>query len=277
MGDYIKTFMLLGFLGVLIVLIGGWIGGEQGLWLAFIFSLLMNGVAYFFSDKIALKSSGAKPLDRAHHPQLYSMVQDLTNRMKMPMPKLYIIPSPQANAFATGRNPNHAAVAVTEGIMKQLDFEELRGVVAHELAHIKNRDILISTIAAVLASSLAFVSRMGMYGGMGSNEDNRGAGAFGLLLAILAPIGGMLVQMAISREREYEADETGAEVLGNGEPLAQALIKIHQSTQRAPMDVNPAFSSLYIANPFGGLNNLSKLFSTHPPMEERVKRLRTMR
>jgi heat shock protein HtpX len=272
MSDYIKTIFLLGILSVFIILIGSFFGGRQGLWIAFIFSLLLNGVAYFFSDKIALKSSRAKPLDKSQHSRIYQMVEDLSRNLKIPVPKLYIIPSRQANAFATGRNPKNASVAVTEGILDILTEEELKGVLAHELGHVKNRDILIATVAAVLASSLAFISRIGLYSGSG---DRRGGGGLALILAILAPFAGLLIQSAISREREYEADETGAKTIGRGDTLARALRKIHDSAKRSPMNINPAFSSLYISNPLGA-GNLTSLFSTHPPVEKRVERLRKL-
>ncbi len=274
MVDYIKTILLLGVLSAFFVLLGGFFFGRDGLYMAFIFSLLMNGVAYFFSEKIAIASSGAKPLgDR--HPKVYRMVEELSRRMNIPMPKLYLIPSAQANAFATGRDPNHSSIAVTEGIIETLGDEELKSVIAHELGHVKNRDILIASVAAVLASSIAFVSRMGMYGGS-SDNNNRHAG-LGILLALLGPLAAMIIQMAVSRNREFEADETAAETMGNGEPLAQALLKIETSVKHNKLNTNPAFSSLYISNPFGGVGGaLMKLFSTHPPTAERVKRLMAM-
>jgi heat shock protein HtpX len=233
----------------------------------------MNGGMYFFSDKLALSMSGAKPLTQNQNPELFSMVEGLARQMSIPMPKLYITPSPQANAFATGRDPNHASVAVTQGILTVLSQDELRGVLAHELSHVKNRDILVVSIAAVMASAISFIGNMALFGGSSDNED-RGGGAFALVSAILLPIAASLIQLAISRQREYGADESGAKTIGSGKSLAQALIVIHDSTRRAPMRTNPAFSSLYIENPLGGLGgNLSKLFSTHPPLEERVKRL----
>lgn len=279
MGSMIKTISLLGILSVLLITIGGLLGGEQGIYMAFFFALLMNGVSYFFSDKIALKMSGAKPLKQSQAPEVHSMVRELSNRMKLPMPDLYITPDRQANAFATGRGPGHASVAVTQGILDVLSKEELKGVLAHELAHIKNRDILISTIAAVLASALSFLANMTLWGGLGgSRDENRGAGMLTLLIAILVPIAGGIIQMAISRQREFGADESGAKAIGNGNSLASALIAIHDSTRRNPKKVNPALSSLYIGNPLGGLGgSMMSLFSTHPPVEERVKRLRNMR
>ena len=207
------------------------------------------------------------------------MVEELSHKMNMPMPKLYITPAQQANAFATGRGPGHASVAVTEGILHILSKEELKAVLAHELGHVKNRDILIASIAAVLASSISFLANMSLFGGFGGSDDegNQGAGILGLVIALLVPIAASVVQMAISRQREFGADETGAKIIGDGDPLAKALLAIHDSARRAPMHTNPAFSSLYIGNPLGGLGQgMVKLFSTHPPVEERVKRLQKM-
>lgn len=277
MGNLLKTIMLLGILSVIFIFIGGYFGGESGLYFAFFFSLLMNGGMYFFSDKLALKMSGAKPLDRHKYHDLYKMVEELAHKMKMPMPKMYITPEAQANAFATGRSPKHASVAVTQGILHALTKEELRAVLAHELGHVKNRDILVASIAAVLASAISFIANMAMWGGFSGNNENRGAGALGILVALLIPIAASIIQLAVSRQREYGADETGAKIIGDGEPLANALLAIHDTTRRAPMRTNPAFSSLYIDNPLGGIGgSMMNLFSTHPPVEERVKRLRKM-
>lgn len=280
MVDYIKTIFLLSLLSIAVIFISGLIGGRDGLYTGLLISLLLNAGAYFFSDKLALSSSGAKPMDRSQFPHIHQVVEELSQLMQIPMPKLYIIPTSQANAFATGRDPRHASVAVTEGILKVLSTEELKAVLAHELGHVKNRDILIASIAAVLASTIVFVSRMGMYGGFSndSDEDHSSSGV-GILLALLAPVAATIVQMAVSREREYEADETAAETLHSGDSLASALIKIHQSTAIQPQpNLNPAFAPLYIANPFGGLGgSLLNLFSTHPPVEERIKRLQSQR
>ncbi|GIW61665.1 MAG: protease [Patescibacteria group bacterium] len=276
MQNYVKTILLLGILSVLFITVGGLVGGRDGILFAFIFSLIVNGSAYFFSDRLALAASGAKPLKKSEAPELYQIIEELTRKMNIPMPKLYIVPTKQANAFATGRDPNHASVAVTEGILDVLSKEELRGVLAHELAHVKNRDILISSIAAVLASSISFIANMGLYGGFGrnNNEENRSAGIVGLLIALLIPIAASIIQLAISRQREFGADEAGAKTIGDGKPLANALLAIHASTKKSPMHINPAYSSLYIDNPIGGVGGtLLNLFSTHPPVDERVKRL----
>lgn len=275
MNNSLKTFVLLGILGVILVTLGGVLGGRDGIYTAFIFSLLMNGGMYFFSDKIALSMSGAKPLEKSRNKELYETVEDLAVKMNMPMPKLYITPDRQANAFATGRGPGHASVAVTAGITDILSKDELRGVLAHELSHIKNRDVLIATIAAVLASTISFIGNMSLYGRHSNDENNRGFGVMGIVIALLVPIGASVIQMAISRQREFGADETGARTIGDGEPLARALLAIHSSARISPMQKNPALSSLYIGDPMGGLGGkMLHLFSTHPPVEERVKRLR---
>jgi heat shock protein HtpX len=280
MANILKTFLLLGILSVILITLGGLFGGSDGIIMAFGFSLLMNGGMYFFSDKLALKMSRAKPLDKSTHRDVYQMVEELARKINIPMPELYITPETQANAFATGRGPGHASVAVTEGILKALTKEELRAVLAHELAHVKNRDVLVATVAAVLASTISFISNMAMFGGFGSSddEDNRGFGAFGIVIAILVPIAASIVQMAISRQREFGADETGAKTIGTGAPLARALVAIHDSARRAPMHANPATASLYIGNPLGGFGGkMLHLFSTHPPVEERIKRLQKIR
>ena len=277
MNSILKTFVLLGILSVILVTLGGFFGGRDGIYMAFFFSLLMNGGMYFFSDKLALKMSRAKPLNKDTHKNIYDMVEELSHKIKIPIPKLYITPDKQANAFATGRGPGHASVALTQGILDTLQKEELRAVLAHELAHVKNRDVLVATIAAVLASAISFISNMAMFGGFGSSNDrdNRGFGVFGIVIAILVPIAASIVQMAISRQREFGADETGAKTIGDGEPLAKALVAIHNSAKRSPMHTNPALSSLYIGDPLGGWGGkMLHLFSTHPPVEERIKRLK---
>lgn len=280
MESMIKTILLLGILSVLLIVIGGFIGGQQGLLVAFFFSLVMNVGAYFYSDKIALSMNGAKPLSEKEAPGLFTMVRELSHKMGIPMPKLYITPAKQANAFATGRDPKHASVAVTEGIMQILDKKELEGVLAHELSHVKNRDILIATIAAVLASAISFIANMGMWSGL-SGSDDEDRGSIGPILAIasfiVVPIAASLIQMAISRQREFAADYSGAKAMGTGKPLATALVAIHDSTRHAPLNTSPAFSSLYIENPLGGFgSSMMKLFSTHPPVEERIKRLQNI-
>lgn len=274
MNNTIKTIFLLGVLSIFLILVGNIVGGQEGLYFAFILSLILNGVAYFFSDKIALASCGAKPIAKDDMPKLHRMIEELSYKAKIPLPKLYLTPSNQANAFATGRSPQHASVAVTKGLLQELSDDEVKAVLAHEISHIKNRDILIASVAAVLASSIAFLSRMALYGGYG-RRDRHGAGGLVVLLALFGPLAAMLIQFAISRQREFAADSKGAKLIGSGEPLAKALSAINQSTRRLPMvNMNPAFSSLYIGNPFGGLGGgLLNLFSTHPPVEERIKRL----
>ena len=275
-GNRFKTIVLMSILTVLVILIGGALGGSNGMKMAFLFALLMNGASYWFSDKIALSMAGAQPLTREENPELYAIVERLAHRAGLPMPKLYIIPSPQPNAFATGRNPQHAAVAVTAGILQLLNREELEGVLAHELAHIKNRDVLISTIAAVMAGVITMLADWAqwalMFGGGANDEEEGPSGLAALPLIILGPIAALLVQMAISRSREYLADSTGAQIAGNSYGLAQALLKLQRGTAMIPMNVNPATSHLFIVNPLTGQRLLS-LFSTHPPIEERVKRL----
>lgn len=276
MGNIVKTIFLLGILSVIIIFLGNMFGGTSGLYIAFIFSLLMNGGMYFFSEKMALSMSRAKPLDKATHKEIYHIVEELSHKIKIPMPKLYITPDMQANAFATGRGPGHASVAVTQGILETLNKDELRAVLAHELAHVKNRDVLVATMAAVLASTISFLANMSLFSGFSNNEEegNQGAGIFGLVIALLVPIAASVIQMAISRQREFGADETGAKTIGTGKPLAKALIAIHDSARMRPMQANPATASLYIGNPLGGLGGgMMKLFSTHPPVEERIKRL----
>lgn len=273
-----KTILLLGILSAILIFIGRLLGGVSGMYTALIFALLMNGISYFYSDKIALSMSGARPLVRIQNPELYAMVEELSHKMNIPMPKLYITPARQANAFATGRDPQHASVAVTEGILKILSKDELRGVLAHELGHVKNRDILIASIAAVLASSISFLGNMALFQPHTDDEDKNAGGAIALIAAIFVPVAASLIQMAVSREREFSADETGAKVIGNGNPLADALLAISDSTTKSPIQANPALSTLYIENPFGDRgSNLLNLFSTHPPVEERVKRLRMMK
>jgi len=241
----------------------------------------MNLGSYWFSDKIVLAIYGAQPIDEARAPGLYAIVRRLTTRAGLPMPRVYLIPTETPNAFATGRDPHHSAVAVTEGIMRLLNEDELEGVLAHELAHVKNRDVLISTIAATLAGAITYLAHMAqwaaMFGGRSSDDENRGGNPLGLILmAVLAPLAAMLVQLAVSRAREFQADATGARVAGRPWGLAQALEKLERANKIAPMAVNPSTAHLFIVNPLGG-DVLMRLFSTHPPLEERIARLRAMR
>jgi heat shock protein HtpX len=278
-----KTIALMVALTVLFVFIGGAVGGRQGMIMAFMFAMVMNLFSYWFSDKLVLRMYNAREVTEAEAPMLYSVTHDLALRMNMPMPKVYIIPSDTPNAFATGRNPNHAAVAATEGILRLLNRDELMGVMAHELGHVRNRDILIGTIAATIAgaiSMLAHIAQWSMiFGGYGGDRRDRDEGPGGAIAAIamiiLAPIAAMLIQMAISRSREYEADASGARISGNPLALANALRKLHTGVQRVPMDANPATAHMFIVNPLRG-GGLVNLFSTHPPMEERIARLEAM-
>ncbi len=275
-----KTVALMVGLTVLLVFIGGAFGGRQGMIMAFVFAAAMNMFSYWFSDKIVLRMYGAREVSEAEAPVLYSVTRDLAMKMNMPMPKVYIIPSDASNAFATGRSPKHAAVAATEGILRLLTKEELAGVMAHEMGHVRNRDILIGTIAATIAGAISMLAHMAQWAmifGGGRRDDREGSGGAiaGIAMIILAPIAAMLIQMAISRSREYEADATGARICGNPLALASALKKLHTGSQRIPMDANPATAHMFIVNPLRG-GGLMKLFSTHPPMEERIARLESM-
>lgn len=276
----VKTYVLLAALGGFLVIVGQALGGGGGATIGLMLGLVMVGGSYWFSDKLAIAASRAQPVDEAEAPQLYRIVRELTAQAGLPMPKLYVTPDEQPNAFATGRNPRHAAVACTQGIMRVLDESELRGVLAHELSHVRNRDILIGSVAAAIAMAITFAARMAMWGAMfgGRGDDDDGPNPIAVLaLALLAPVAAMVIQMAISRSREYEADRSAAELLGTGEPLARALEKLQLSAQRVPMDVNPAQASAYIVNPLSGRKvNFSGLFSTHPPAEERIARLRAL-
>jgi heat shock protein HtpX len=282
MSNVFKTGLLLAVLTVMLVLIGGAVGGRQGMLIAFFVAVVMNFVSYWFSDKMVLAAYGAQPIEEASAPRLYAIVHRLATRAGIPMPRIYMIPSETPNAFATGRNPEHAVVAVTEGIMRILDEEELEGVLAHELSHVKNRDMLISTIAATLAGAITYLAHMAqwaaMFGGRGRDDDEGGSNPLAMiLLAILAPIAALLVQMAVSRSREFQADATGAKVAGKSWGLMKALEKLQIANQQMPMaDATPATAHLFIVNPLSGAT-LSRLFSTHPPLEERIARLRAMR
>ncbi|KAA0257688.1 zinc metalloprotease HtpX [Deferribacter autotrophicus] len=276
----LKTAFLLGLLTLLFIFIGGLLGGRTGMMIAFIFALGMNFISYWFSDKIVLAMYRAKEVSEAEAPMLYSIVRRLTQKAGMPMPKIYIIDTPTPNAFATGRNPSHAAVAVTTGILHLLNEDELEGVLGHELAHIYGRDILISTIAASVAGAVMMLADWArwafIFGGFRSDDDENPGGAIGALIAMLiAPIAAILIQMAISRSREYLADERGAKLSGKPLALASALEKIAYGVQAAPMNANPATAHMFIMNPLRGRDILS-LFSTHPPIEERIKRLRKL-
>lgn len=275
MQNTIKTILLLGLLSIIVITVGRIFGGQNGMIMAFVMAIVMNVGTYFFSEKIALSMTKAEPLDTKKYPEIYEIVKELAEKMHMPMPKLYITPDMQANAFATGRGPGHASVAVTQGILKVLDNKELRGVLAHELAHVKNRDVLVATIAAVLASVISFLANMAMFSG-GSHNDRENAPNPIVMMAaiILVPIAASFIQMAISRQREFGADHTGAKTIGDGKALAHALVAISDTTRRYPKEDNPAMASLYISAPNGGIGGfLMKLMSTHPPIEERVKRL----
>src|SRR5262244_3900223 len=282
MSNVFKTGFLLAVLTAMLVLIGGAVGGRHGMLIAFVMALVMNFVSYWWSDKIVLAMYRAQPVTEAEAPELYNMVHRLATKASVPMPKLYIIPSEQPNAFATGRNPSHAAVAVTDGIMRILDMEELEGVLAHELSHVTNRDVLISTIAATLAGAITYLAHMAQwaafFGGRSRDDEEGGSNPIAMiLLAILAPIAALLVQMAVSRSREFQADATGAKVAGKSWGLMKALEKLQMANQQMPMaDATPATAHLFIVNPLSG-ETLMRLFSTHPPLEERIARLRSMR
>jgi heat shock protein HtpX len=275
-----KTIVLMVGLTVLLVFLGGAFGGRQGMIFAFMFATAMNMFSYWFSDKIVLRMYGAQQVTEAEAPVLYSVTRDLAMKMNMPMPKVYIIPSDAPNAFATGRNPKHAAVAATEGILRLLTREELAGVMAHEMGHVRNRDILIGTIAATIAGAISMLANMAQWamifgGGRRDDDESRGGMIGAIAMIILAPIAAALIQMAISRSREYEADATGARICGNPLWLANALRKLHAGSQRVPLNANPATAHMFIVNPLRG-DGLLSLFSTHPPMEERIARLESM-
>ncbi len=279
MSNTFKTAVLLGALTGLLVVFGNFFGGQQGMVIAFAFALLMNFGAYWFSDRIVLAMYGAKEVSEAEAPDLVAMVRGLAQRARLPMPRVYVIPTASPNAFATGRSPQHAAVAVTEGILRLMDREELEGVLAHELAHVRNRDTLISTVAATLAGvimMLANMARWAAFFGGSRDEENRG-GMLGLVvMAVLAPIAALLIQMAISRAREYLADATAAQTTKKPGALASALLRLQEASHHVPLAANPATAHLFIVNPLSG-RSFASWFSTHPPIEERVARLRAMR
>jgi heat shock protein HtpX len=282
MSNVLKTGLLLGVLTALFVLGGRAIAGEQGMIIGFVVAALMNFFSYWFSDKIVLAMYGAQPVDEAQAPGLHAMVRRLATRAQIPMPRIYVIPSDTPNAFATGRNPQHAAVAVTEGTMRILDEDELEGVLAHELSHVTNRDVLISTIAATLAGAITYLAHMAQwaafFGGRSRDDEEGGGGnpVVMMLFAVLAPIAAMLVQFAVSRAREFQADASGARLAGRSYGLAKALEKIEMASRVEPLPANPATAHLFIVNPLTG-QSFARLFSTHPPTEERIARLRAMR
>lgn len=269
--NYGKTFMLMAILTIIFVLIGNAVGGKNGAITGLILAAVMNLGSYFFSDKIVLAMHRAKVISKNEAPQLYAIVDKLRQRAGLPMPKIAIIPSKAPNAFATGRNPQNAVVAVTQGVTQILNRDELEGVLGHELGHVRNRDILTMTIAATMAGAISMISRFGMYGSF-SDRDEGGSSGGNILLALVGPLAAMLIQMAISRAREYEADKAGAEISGRPEALASALNKLSQAAKMMRMRVNPSTAHLFIVNPLSG-GGLMTLFSTHPPAAERIKRL----
>jgi heat shock protein HtpX len=275
----IKTLVLLVTLTLILIWAGGAIGGRQGMTIALVFALGMNFFAYWFSDKIVLRMYRAREVTESEAPELYGIVRRLAQRAEIPMPKVYLMDEEQPNAFATGRNPKHAAVAVTTGIMRLLSPEELMGVIGHELAHVKHRDILISTVTATIAGAISYLAQMAqwamIFGGNRGDDEEGGSPIAAFVMMIVGPIAAMIIQMAISRSREYVADEGGARIAGNPRYLASALRKLQWASQKIPMDANPSTSHLFIVNPLSG-GGILKLFSTHPPIEERISRLESM-
>jgi len=279
MWNVLKTFFFLAILSILFIVVGNLIGGKTGATVALFMALIMNFIAYFFSDKIVLATTGAVSVDRSQAPELHAIVEEVARKAGIPKPKIYIVPVETPNAFATGRNPKNGVVAVTSGLVKLLNTEELKGVIAHEIAHIKNRDILISTIAAVLVGAITYLAYMAqwalMFGGIHRDDEDRGnpIGLIATLIAIIiVPIAATLIQLAISRSREFLADETGAKIIKNPGALARALEKLENWNRAYPLDVNPAHAQMYIVNPLSS-KSLFKLFSTHPPIEDRIARL----
>jgi heat shock protein HtpX len=272
MGNNFKTAFLLTLLTLLLMGVGSYFGGQRGMLTALIFAGVMNFVAYFFSDKIALATYRAQPATREQLPRVYQVVERLTQKAGLPMPKIYVIPTDSPNAFATGRNPQHASVAVTQGILNLLNDEELEGVLAHELGHVNNRDILISSIAATIAGAITYLARFLMFFGGGSRDERRGGGLGALVMIIVAPLAALLIQMAVSRSREYQADASGAHLTGNPYALASALSKLEAYSKRIPMMATPSTAHLFIVQPLLGMN-IGNLFSTHPPIAKRIERL----
>jgi heat shock protein HtpX len=279
MRNTIKTTFILTLLAALFVGIGAIFGGKQGLIIGLVFGLVFTGGSYWFSDTIAIKAARAVPVSEAQMPDYYAVVRDLTNRAGMPMPKLYVTPDAQPNAFATGRNPDHAAVAVTQGILQICTWDEMRGVLAHEISHVGNRDILIASVAATIAMAITLLSRLAAWAGIFfGGRDNSGENIFEILaLVILAPLAATLLQLALSRSREYEADRSGARLIGDGEPLARALAKLEAGARQIPMpQVHREMAPMYIVSPLAGMNmSFKNLFSDHPPTADRIKRLRS--
>jgi heat shock protein HtpX len=274
--NQVKTVILLTFLAALLVVIGGYIGGEKGATIALVIALVMNFGSYWFSDKIVLSMYNAQEVTEAELPDLYRLVRQLTQQAGLPMPKLYIIPDDSPNAFATGRNPSHAAVAVTEGILRLLSWEELAGVIGHELGHVKNRDILIQTVAATIGAAITYLAQFGfLFGGRSDDREGGGSIVGMILMMILAPLAAAVIQMAISRSREYIADETGAHICGHPMWLAGALDKLRRGVEAVPMQAEQATAHMFIVKPFAG-GGIANLFSTHPPIEERIERLEHM-
>jgi heat shock protein HtpX len=267
----LKTFFLLTLLTLLAIGVGDYFGGKNGMVLGFVIAAVTNFISYFFSDKIALAMYQAQPITREQLPRVYAVVERLVQKANLPMPKLYVIPTDSPNAFATGRNPSHASVAVTQGILGLLDDEELEGVLAHELGHVRNRDILTSSIAATLAGAITMLARMGFWFGMGGDDRDRDRGG-GLLMIFLAPLAAMLIQLWVSRTREYEADATGAHITHNPYALARALQKLDAYSRRVPLVATPSTAHLFIVQPLFGMN-IGNLFSTHPPIYKRIERL----
>jgi heat shock protein HtpX len=271
----LKTTFLLTALTLLLLFVGQMLGGSRGLTMALVFAIIMNGGAYFFSDKIALASSGAVPISREQAPRLYAVMERLASKANLPMPKLYLIPQPAPNAFATGRNPSHASVAVTQGLLELMNDDELEGVIAHELSHVRNYDILTSSIAATIAGAITWVARMGFWFG-GGDDRNRGSGIAGILMLFLAPLAALLLQLGISRQREYQADASGVKMVGHANGLISALEKLGAYNKRIPMDIAPTTSALMIVQPLSAREMFSSLFSTHPPLADRIAALRNM-
>jgi heat shock protein HtpX len=274
-----KTYFLMSLLTVLVVFVGNMLGGQSGMLMAFFFAVIMNFGSYYFSDKIVLRMYGAQEVGQSDQPELYGITHELTQRAGLPMPKLYIIRGDQPNAFATGRDPQHAAVAVTEGIQRLLTRDELRGVIAHELSHVKHRDILVGTIAATFAGAITMLAHMAqwamIFGGRSRDDDEGSSPIVAIAMIIVAPLAAMLIQLAISRSREFMADEGGAQMAANPLPLASALRKLEMKAQEIPMNASPSTAHMFIVNPLRG-GGMMKLFSTHPPIEERIARLEAM-